>query len=805
MLRHYFLTALRSIRKQRLYAGINVLGLAVGTACALLIGAYVQRELLFDRFHDKADRIFMAYLENTTETKVWRGVYSDRELVGALPDDRADVARVTSLFPIWGRELGVGERYVSAGNLFAADSNFFEVFDFPVLSSLPDPLRGPNRIMLADTLAQRLFGDGDPLGEKITLAGADYLVTGVLGATPNDSHVQYGALVSFASLAVPENAIPYHQYAAQYVLARPGANLRTFARETSEHVTAIQNKGREGMGIQYRTKLMALADLHFYEQFDWNPHVRTESRRKVHIFLAVGALVLLMGCLNFVIIFTARSSLRRQEVGVRKVFGAGQRQVVTLYFVEILLMALAALVLAVLLVEVGVRLFERLADTRLHIDYGAWAFWRLVLGVLFVVGLLAGVYPAWQFSRFQPVSLMARRFSRGRTDVRNALVVGQFAISLVMMIATGVVYRQVSHLKTADVGFDEASLVVFSPHRPTPRVPAVRLVEKLRVLKDRFSRYPEVISSSLCTAYPGGVRQNRYDGYRAVRNDTAPDPDDEGMMMKPIYADLDFLRTLQPEVAAADSLRLGTRHLAVNLAAANALGLEQPLGREVFNTVDSTVLPVAALIGDFHFASLRRPVEPMVLTLSPASDTTEGMQYVRHLLVRFEASPTQEVLARLQGDAEPLFPGYELRTTFLDQRFAELYEEEDRLLHFFAVFSGLAIFVSCLGLFGLVTFLATQRLRELSLRKVLGANGRDLAWLMVRDLTRLFGVAVLLAVPLAWYLTHRWLEDFAVRIGVRPDVFVWSILFTTLLSLAAVSYQLRRAGRVNPAEALRSE
>ncbi|SDJ85854.1 putative ABC transport system permease protein [Catalinimonas alkaloidigena] len=799
MLRHYLVAAFRNIRKQKLYAGLNILGLSVGMACALLLGSYVQRELSFDQFHSRADRIFLSYLQNQTDSKVWRGTYTEGKLLLPLAHEIASVERVTQVFPLGRDELAAGDRSVNTPqNILAVDTNFFHVFDFSLTTALPQPLQAPNQILLTDSMARALFGDGDALGQTVVLRNHDYQVAGLVREAPENSHLHFAALISHASLESVGNAFSYYGYGCHYLLARAGTDPDRFAQEISEKITTTMNAGHAES--QYSVALLPLRSLHFYQDFDWNPLVRTENRQKVYIFLAVGLLVLLLGCLNFVIIFTARSSLRNLEVGVRKVMGASRAQIVSLYFVEVLLMALAALLLSVLLTDGGVRLFRDLADTPLTIRYFSWNYARLALGVLACIGLLAGLYPALQFSRFQPIQLLEKRFSRGKTGVRDLLIIGQFVISLVMMAATVLMYQQLDFLKRANLGFANAQLVVVTPQRSNRHSTPVNEREKLMTLKDRWTRHPHVVALSRCATYPGAIAKNRYDDYQTV-----PASDRPSYAIRPIYADLDYLRVLQPEWVQYDSLRAGTSHIVLNQKAVEALSLDDPLTASILNLSDSTTTPVAAIINDFHYTSLKQEVEPLALTLLADADTSWKSTWLQRLIVRLDTRELQTTLASLQDDFALLFPGYTMDVKFVDEQFATLYAAEDRLLHFFLIFSGLAIFVSCLGLFGLTTFLAAQRFREINLRKVLGASGRDIAWLLVHDLSRLFLLANVVAIPLAWFLMQRWLEDFALRIGIGPDAFALAAGMALVLSLGTVSYQLWRATQANPADALRAE
>ena len=784
MFRNYLKIAYRNLARRKGYAFINVFGLAVGLACCLLVLLYVQHERSYDRFHEHADRIYRV---------TWSTDFGENATVPAstLPKFKEDFAEVEAATHLHRKRLVVrqGGEWVGEEDFIYADSSVFDVFSFPLKAGDPEVvLREPSTVVLTETTARRYFGDRDPLGQTLTLNdGSALRVSGVLADVPSNSHLQFDALISLITLTGVEGLSKHDQALGfmgwQYLLlTAPEAAAAVDAR-----LDEIVQQGREtfrayfGWWVQDSSfDLQALTRIHLYSNLSGEVGANGDAR-SLYLFSLVALFILLLACINYMNLATARAVQRTREVGMRKVVGARREQLVGQFLSESLLLSLGALLLAVMLAEVALPLLSLLAGRTFTISYDTSTL-GLFLGIAVLTGLLSGSYPALVLSRFEPVRMLQGAVITRGALLRKALVTFQFAITAILIIAALVVQRQLGYLQTKNLGYNTEQIVQL------PLAGALR--KQAETFKAEVARLPSVAKASKASGIPG----------RGTFTSTV-EVDEKAHQVRFIVADPDYLETMGMvlrEGRGFDSaLASDSAGFLVNETGARQLGLMDKIGRPDAQQVWMGVSKPLGVVEDFHTASLREPIIPTVIVMDPT--------WYRTLVLRLRKGRVAEALAELEAMWQRFEPDEPFRYTFLDEVVAEQYGAERRLRSLFAVFTALALFVACLGLFGLVAFTAEQRTKEIGIRKVLGASIASIVALLSKDFAGLVLVALALAVPVAYLIMQRWLEDFAYRINLGFGVFLLAGGLALLVALLTVSYHAVKAATADPVKSLRYE
>lgn len=800
MLKNYLLVALRSLRKHKAYAAINITGLAVGLTCCLLIVLFVQDERSYDQFHEAAEQIYR--MNRSDHAGTWTTAGSSPPIAPSLMATFPEVEEATRF--VYGPQLPIQSSPATTltQDVVFADPNFLSVFDFPLLQGdRATALSAPDGVILTETAARAYFGDADPMGQSLALhvsAGTqDVQVTGILADVPRNAHFHFDVLASFQPIAARSNRMDnwISNWLYTYVRLTPEASADALAAKFpaffESHVA----------DFPFAFSLQNITDIHLNPVgFEIEPQ---GDMTYVYMFSLVAVFILLIACFNFMNLATARSAERAKEVGMRKVLGAHRQQLVRQFLGESVLVSLLAALVVIGLLELLLPVFNTLSSKTLVLDYtqNIWLVGTLVLGSL-GVGLLAGIYPALFMTHVPLVQVLKGEANRGVRGARfrQLLVVTQFAISIFLMAATAIVYNQLTYVQSANLGFDKDHVVVV----PLPSVSA----ERVTTIKRQFAQLPDVTDVSATSNVPGqGVGDYLYVPETLGANDPA------APYWLTYFVDFDFaatlkLQTLEGATFQADQAS-DSSGFVINAAAAAALqtiwGQE---GSVVGRTLDWHVPsssgwvsqrtgPILAVVDDFHYASLHSPVSPMVLQILP-----RGHDW---LLVRLQPGPLSEALATLETTWAGLFPDQAFDYSFLDTNLAALYQAEQRMAQIIGVFALLAILTACLGLFGLVAFTAERRTKELGLRKVLGASVTSLVLLLSNAFARLVAVAFLVAAPLTYIIMNDWLGTFAYRIDVGVGTLIGAGLAACLIAFATVSYQALRAARANPIDALRYE
>ena len=797
MLRNYLKIAYRTLRRQKGYAFINIAGLAVGLACCLLIGLFVWSTLSFDRFHEKAERIYrvIQVAGDGVEASACMAAPMGPALVADLPEVEAAVRLTSKRYPALVQH---GEQGFYEWGVAYADANLFDVFSFQLAEGNPaTALQRPYTMVLSRRMAEKYFGDEDPMGKTLTLEDEHaYEVTGVFENPQAGSSIRLDFVGSFATQYAEQRRMMVEMNEGwsmmsfdTFLLLREGVS----AEEVEAKLPNLLATYTEADWILNPTyRLEPLTRLHLYAQApnDLGP---SGDVRYVQIFSAVALLILLLAGANYVNLATARATRRAREVGVRKAAGAGQSQLVRQFLGESLLLCALAGALGFGLAHAALPLFDALAATSLEARRLTHPLFLLaVAGLVVGLGLAAGAYPALLLARFRPTDVLkgvGGRISGAR--FRQGLVVFQFTVSAVLLIGALGVWQQLRYVQTARLGLETTQRVAIWARG------AVGSPEQAQTFKQELLQHPAIPQATVTNAVPA-----LWSARASVEAEGQPDRPDERAGMFHIYGvDADFLSTLGIQLKAGrgfSELR-GTdaeRAALLNETAVRKLGWRDPIGKEiVFGGGEERT--VVGVVEDFHLASMREAIEP-VLIVPPVWG-------VSHVVLAIRPGHAREALDAMRETWDAFEPTYPLDYVFLDDAFARLYEEERRTSIVFAVFFALAIGIACLGLFGLAAYAAEQRTKEIGIRKVLGASVGSIAALLSKDFLWLVLVAFAVAAPVAYLALQEWLADFAYRIDLGPGLFLLTGVLVLLIALLTVSYQAIRAATADPVKSLRSE
>ncbi|MEM8599547.1 MAG: ABC transporter permease [Bacteroidota bacterium] len=802
MTRHYLLVALRTLRKERGYAVLNVVGLAIGLACCVLIGLYIEDERSYDRHHERADRIARVTLQTTDDGRHWAPV--GPPLGPALVEAVPEVDAVTRFYPVGDAQTVIvgGERFEAGGGVYA-DSTLFQVFTHPLLQGDPSQaLAQPRTVVLTETFARTLFGDADPMGQTLGWPGGDDLtVTGVIADLPATTHLAFDYVISMATFygdRGPEldQAFTWSAFYT-YLLLAPGVEPETVAAKLPGFVDAVYGAvSNEPASTLITLPLQPLADIHLHSALE-KEYAPNGDALYVTVFLLVALFVLVLAIVNFVNLTTARSASRMREVGVRKALGSTRAQLARQFLGEAVLISLAALAVAFLLISLALPVLNGLTGKAFTMAVVSTPGVISGLGGLAIAtGLLAGWYPAWHLSSFRPTrALWGTASGREANRLRRSLVVVQFALSIFMLVGTVTVFHQLQHVRTKALGFDKERVAEVSLSGSA----AYFAGRDLDGFMQRVEQHASVERASMGVVAPGSRYPVDY-----VRRDAAL-PDDAVGVRLAWGVDAGYAETLGLSLVAGRDFSSGsidgtaptdTTAWLLNEAAVRAFGLDDPIGEVLVWDSHQYSAPIVGVVQDFHFASLHGEIEPLLIPLRPGMGST--------LLVRVQ-DDIPAALGHVRAQLDALVSGTPFTYRFLDDTFDQLYRQEEQLSQVFALFAGLAIVIACLGLFGLAAYTAERRRKEIGVRKVLGASVSSVVALLTSEFAHLVAVAFVVATPLAWWTMQRWLDHFAYRIDLGPSPFLLAGGLAAAVALLTVSVHAVRAATADPVRSLRHE
>ena len=805
MIRNYIKIAGRNLRKQKGFAFINIFGLAAGLTCFILIALFVRHEFSYDRFHEQAGRIYRIVSASSTpsspDNSQW--AYTSAPFLESLQEEFPEVEHATQ-FTKAASLIESGEKRFYENGIFAR-GHFFDVFSFPSIGGVArTALEDPNSIILTRSLAEKYFGAVNPVGQMVTVShsGPNFSgkkamrVAAVIEDVPANSHFSFDYVVPVSSSNDQLNYLDRWDSNSYYTFAllRPGHSISAFEQKLPEvtrpHLSEAEYYA-QNPGDMPKFIPQALSSIHLYANVNGEFGVNGDIKY-VYLFSAVALLILLIACINYVNLTTARSALRSMEVGVRKVMGAHRRQLIGQFMSEAILPSLFALLIAVVLVVLLLPAFNELTAREMTLNLSRQgAFLGILLLIGLGVGLLAGSYPALTMSSFNPVGMMKGVLNRisNKKALQNTLVVLQFSITIALIVGVVVIQRQLQYIQSANTGIDRHQVIAISVKDET-------LHERFPALKQSLLSNPDVLRVTAAQSNPTDIDassliqewEGAEEGQRIKVNRSAIR-----------YDYLDFFgiqltegRDFSQEISTDEE-----EGIIINESLKRQLGWEEAVGKQLSLRGRTRVIGV---IEDFNFHSFYHAIEPLALTL----ESGWWFPYQR-IYVKAGAGEMRQTLDFLQQTMAEFSPDHPFEYYFLDDAYNQMYQTEMRLGSLLSYFTGLALLIACLGLLGLATFTAQQRTKEIGVRKVLGATHSNILLLLSKDFTRLVLIAFVLAVPVSYLMLSRWLEEFAFKVSLGWGTFVVAGGVVLIFAWLTVSYQSMRAALANPVDSLRHE
>ncbi|MVM30781.1 FtsX-like permease family protein [Spirosoma sp. HMF4905] len=808
MLTNYLKIAWRTLRKQQGFTFINIFGLAVGLACCMLIMLYVLDELSFDQYNAKADRIYRIQTHLKFGGNDMNFALSPDPIGPTLKKDYPQVEQFVRLHRsgTWSVRRTGEPTSLREDNITFADSTLFDVFTLPLVSGDPKrALAEPNTVVISESAAKRHFGNQNPMGQTMLFDNnKTFKVSGVMRDMPQNSHFR-----SDFFLTMLNDDYEWGQWLSNnhyaYILLKPGTNPAVFAKNFDTIIEkyigpqALQTVGttmeqfrKAGNEIGYW--LIPLTDIHLYskQQYELAPNGDIQY---VYIFSAVALFILLIACINFMNLATARSAKRAKEVGVRKVMGSERQQLIGQFMTESILTTVLAMVLALFIVAVALPAFNGLAAKEMSLRQLVSPYYLpLLVALPIVVGLLAGSYPALFLSSFQPITVLKGKInvSFRSAGLRSGLVVFQFMMSVILIVGTIIVYRQITYIQTKNVGFNRNQVLsVFGVYS---------IGKQAETFKQEVLRMPGVVSGSISGYLPTPSSRSDNSFFAEGQSNL-----NQGINMQNWGVDYDYLKTMGMQLVQGRGFSRDfgsdSSGIIINEAAVKVLGFKDPVGKRVWRFTDNQAknrktYTILGVIKNFHFESLRRNISALSLVLDSNSGAAS---------FRLSSTDLPAVVKQIEAKWKQVAPGQPFSYQFMDDSFDEMYRAEQRIGTIALTFAALAILIACLGLFGLAAFMAEQRTKEIGVRKVLGASVGSIIGLLSKDFLKLVFISIIIASPIAWYAMNQWLSDFAYKIDIEWWMFALAGILAVGIALLTVSFQSIKAALMNPVKSLRSE
>ena len=788
MFGNYLKISIRNIRKHKGYSFINIAGLAIGMACCILIFLWVQDEISFDRFHENSDRIYRILSTDHSGGEIFRSAGVPSLLGPTLIEEYPEVVNFARGQVGWsGYNLHLGDKSFMTEKLATVDPSFFEIFRFPFIAGDPETaLEDKHSMVLTETLAKKIFGNVDPVGQILQISERDFKITAVIEDIPADSHLQFD--YAFPSINMADfreskfDSWEYSQFAT-YIELAPEADAEALTQKIAGIVKTHLLESKKVISLQ------ALKDVHLHSKSidTWMVVYTPQGNITfVYIFTLTAMCILLLACINFMNLATARASTRMKEVGLRKVVGADKKDLIKQFMGEAILFSLLAFLVSILLVKLLLPVFNTLSGKEFALDFSAdFRVYLGLLGIVVMTGLLSGSYPALYLSSFRPVSILRSITPltlKKSGMMRKMLVVGQFTFSIVLIVTTVVIYSQLHFIQAKDLGFDQKNIISFASYGEIGR--------NYEAVKNELLRNPDILS--VCQGFPPsqslrGTTEVDWEG---------KDPSREFLIHQDT-GDYDYLETFGMEMAEgryySREFPTDPDNFVVNETAVKLMELEDPVGKRF--THEGKTGRIIGVLKDYHGGSLHHPIQPKVFTFSNGFFT----------FVSFRPGKTSETVEYLEDKWNKFVPGYPFRYGFLDENIANQYETERRIGKIFQYFTVLAIFIASLGLFGLASFMTERRTKEIGIRKVLGAKVLAIIVLLSKEFVKWVLIANLVAWPVAYIISRNWLKGFAYRIDLGLSIFLFSSILALLIAVITVSYQAFKAARANPVKSLRYE
>ncbi|MEO1253571.1 MAG: ABC transporter permease [Bacteroidota bacterium] len=810
MLKNYFNVALRNILKHKFYSFINILGLSIGLTCFLLISLYVVDELGYDKFHKDSDRIYRMDFSGNINGSEFITALASAPTGPTMPKEFPEVEEAIRFRGSgnWTVRRKEETNAYNEENVVFVDKNFFTFWDFKLLSGDPNTcLERPNTLVIDQSTAKKIFGEDDPLGEIVVLDNdEDWEITGVYEDMPSNSHFNYGVMLSMESREEAKQTFWMSFNFNTYLKLKEGSDPAELEAKFPGLIEKyIGPEIEQFMGVSLDEFAEAGNDAGFYLFPLTDIHLNSDKLgelgpngdiKYVLIFTAIALFILILACINFMNLSTARSAGRAKEVGVRKAMGAHKSQLRKQFLAEAFLITFISIIVAYILSFLLLGQFNALADKTMKFEsLLSVEFILIMITILVVVGFLAGSYPAFFLSRFRPVDVLKGKLNLGMKGggLRSTLVVLQFCVSIIMIIGTAIVYQQLSYIQNKKLGFTKDHVLLV--HNPW------MMGDKSESYKNEVMQYAKVKSGTLSGFLPVPSNNNNNLWFPG-----ASPTKDESYVFSEFIVDHGYLKTLDIEIKEgrgfSKDFPSDSSAILLNETAVERLGWDNAIGKKLSTYEGSNEEPVTkaytviGVVKNFHFQSLRNSIEPLLFELG----RSRGF-----LSLKIDSDDIPSTISYLEEKWVEFAPGQPFEYSFLDQEFNAMYQNEEKLGQIFGVFAFLAIFIACLGLYGLAAFTAEQRTKEIGVRKVLGASIMSIITLLSKEFLKLVGIAFIIAAPVSYLFMDKWLEDFENRTNINIMVFLLAGILALVIAWVTMSFQSWNAARINPAKSLKDE
>ncbi|MEX0722305.1 MAG: ABC transporter permease [Gracilimonas sp.] len=789
MIKNYLKIAWRNLRKKPGYSFINVTGLGIGLSCFIIIMAYISYEFSFDQFHDKADRTYRVVTQQPDNFYLGSNHFATTPapLENAIAADFPEVETATTIAKS-SLYLSVEDKAFNENGIIASPS-FFDVFTFPLYEGNPETaLTSPNSIVLTTTLVNKFFGDESPIGKTITTNdGKEFTVTGVIEEVPENSHFSFDFITPASSDERYAQNIEEWRNSGwfTYIVLREGTNATQLQAQFPEFIAKYSS-------TNHKYYLQLLTHIHLRSDINFELSANN-SITYIYLFAGIAILVLLLAAINYMNLAVAQSMRRAKEVGLRKVIGAHRGQLVTQFLSESMLSAFIALLLALVLSDLALPLFDELVERPLSISFlQDPTYLAIILGSTVISGLISGCYPAFFITRLQPNKALKGGHGNinNQSNLRNLLIVGQFGASIILVIGSIVIYQQMQYVQTTDMGYDREHIL-------TLNVQDSQIKNQFETIRQQLLQNPRISEVAASDKLP-----NNIEAQTVLQDwDGSEDPEQE----QSIYitgADYNFIDLYDIEIVKGRDFSKGISSdttqgaYLLNEAAVKALGwnIDSAVGKSISSWGGEGT--VVGVVQDFHMHSLHMQIQPLTIYLDP--------DRFRFISLRLQPGNLSQTVNHIM-ETFTEFSGYPISYSFLDDVFDDQYKSEIKLNEIFTYFTLLALFIAALGLFGLAAYSAEQRTKEIGIRKVMGASVANIVALLSKDFVKLVILGFIIAIPIAWYAMNQWLADFAYRIEIGPGIFVLAGAAALVIALLTVSWQSIKAAIANPVDSLRSE
>lgn len=805
MLNNLLNHSLKSFKRQRAYVIINVLGLAIGIACSLLIALYVINESGYDKFNIKKDRIYRVILNGKLGEQEIIASSTPAVMGPTLPDEFPEVEDFLRMNDVGPSVVEYEQQFFTDNDILQADSSFFNFFTIPVMKGDPaNLLNSPHKVVLSESTALKIFGKTDPV-DRLLKIGSDttrYVVTGIMKDVPSNSHFNASMVTSFMTNPRSKDPQWMNNSFSTYLLLRPNSSYKTVERKfpdlivkyigpeiqkyTGSTIQDFLNKGN-----RYSFFLQNLSDIHLDNTISGGFKAPVDPKYLV-IFGSIAILIVVIAAINFMNLATAQASRRSKEVGIKKVSGSTRGMLITQFLTESSFLAFIALIFAVALVKMSLPYFNDLLGTRLDLSlFSAWYTIPVLLLFTIFVGVLSGSYPAFFLSSFNPYEVLKgnARSSMSNGSLRRVLVVFQFAVSILLIVGTLIMTRQIKYMLNKDVGFNKEQLLVIER--------AHIVGNKMRAFKESVKTIPGVINIASSTAIPG--RTNNNNGYLIEGRK------DETYLMATSWVDYDFIDTYGMDLGSgrsfSESFTTDSQACIINESAVKNFNISDFEKTRILRPDDNGVeaYPVIGVVENFNFESLRNPIQPYVFLLQGENN------YWGYISVRLSQGNYQAVISAIEKIWKEYSSGSPLQYYFLDEDFQKMYSQEKQNARMATIFSMLAIFIAALGLFGLTSFTVELKTKEIGVRKAMGSSITGIYFEISKEIILLVSISALIAWPVVYFYSGKWLENFYYKINPGYFSFIAGFAIALSIALITISYRVIKAARVNPARSLKYE